>query len=239
MKIARLLVVVAMVFFAANVNAEVINLNDLYNSGDPFSGDTVNWSDVVETNDNDPPTGVPYYQSPAVFGNTLTFNPVDFRAEASPGPSVDLLDVQMEMIICDKDGVGVPMIHFLERGDYEVLGTSTGTANVSATVNYFWEVLSGASAGASGNDTIVFSDSATPNATDDWEIEFEFDLPAGTECVRFEFDNRLSAQALDGASAAFISKKQFPGITVTVPEPSAGLIGMICSMALFAFRRRR
>jgi hypothetical protein len=49
--------------------------------------------------------------------------------------------------------------------------------------------------------------------------------------IDFSIRNTLTATAADGGSA-FIAKKDFNGVTITIPEPSSlGLLGMLFCLA--------
>ena len=85
-----------------------------------------------------------------------------------------------------------------------------------------------------GSDVVRFE--AFPDSAGDWGLAFTADIPDGATKVRFEFDNRLTARAVDADSLAFIAKKQIPGIRITVPEPSAA--ALLC-LGLLGLRRRR
>jgi hypothetical protein len=234
---------VFLLFFAfqsAPATAGLINLNDVYNGGAPFMSNDYTFSSVIEANGPANAAATNYYQGLTTVGNSLLVNPTNFRAEVNPGAGANLLDSQLEMVISAKaPGGTIPKISMKEVGDYEVIGFNPGDATVRATINWYYEVLSGAAAGAFDSGSTTFTTSATPNDSNEWQLAIDLPMPDGAESVRFEFDNRLSAIAQNG-SIAFIAKKQIPGgITITVPEPSsAALCGVLVTLFGLAARRR-
>lgn len=239
--ILRALLSLAAVVAVSSVgSAGTINLNDVYNGGNPFMGNNVMFTDTVETNGNPGDPATNFYQDPIVLGDTLTVNPVNFRAEVTPGPGLVAVDSQLETVIMSKNGTPITMINFKELGDFDKLGNGFAKAEL----NYFFEILevNGAPVGSpiTGNGTQLFDTSAGPNSGI-WDLGFDLDLGAvapGATKVRFEFDNRLIAQAPDALSLAFIAKKQIPGIRITVPEPSS-VFGMLVGLGLMLVRRGR
>lgn len=212
-----------------------VNLNDDYNGGAPFVSDNYMWIDVTETNGAPAEPAIHFYQDPLTIGDTLIVNPTGFRAEVNPGPGVFQVDSQLEMVIMGDGGLAIPEIAVYETGDYNVLGTGDGTissTHVSAELDYFWQVLEGASAGVTGSDVVRFE--AFPDSSGKWNLDFSAALPAGATKVRFEFDNRVTARAIDNNSLAFIAKKQIE--IKIVPEPASwSLLGL----ALLAVMARR
>ncbi len=55
--------------------------------------------------------------------------------------------------------------------------------------------------------------------------------------IEFTIDNTLTAAAADGG-AAFIAKKDFNGVTITVPEPSTVILLGGALLSLLGLRRR-
>lgn len=242
MTYAKCLAILALTLTVSSggVQGGTINLNDVWNGGNPFVGTDVMFTNVIETNGPANQPAVNYYQSPVAIGNRLVVNPVDFRLSISPGPGIQFLDSQLEMVIMADPGQFITSIAMLERGDYLVAGLNPNDALVGAELNFFWEVLAGASAGVSGSGTATFSAMAGPLTQGEWSLNANVNLAAfpGATKVRFEFDNRLNAQAT-ATGAAFIAKKQIPLIEVTtVPEPvGAAVLGL--TLGLLSLRRRR
>jgi hypothetical protein len=111
-------------------------------------------------------------------------------------------------------------------------------AFVSADLSYFYQVLEGTNAGATGSGSVEFDAEAAPNDSGLWSLGFEIDVPAGTTKLRFAFDNRLTAQATTNLSSAFIAKKLIDGIKITIPEPSAAMLLLLGFFALAVGNRR-
>ncbi len=222
-------------FFAAVTDAGTINLNDVYNGGNPFMSANYMWTDVVETNGPPNQAAFNFYRDPETIGESLLVNPTNFQVDVTPGPGLRQLDSQLEMVIMGKNGATIPYIRLRESGDYEINGQNPGVAIVRATVDYFYQILDGPSAGQTGNGIEVFEKVAAPSDTDVWMLGFNIPLPAGTTKVRFEFDNRLTAQAFADLSSAYIAKKV---VDILVPEPTALTAMGVLLLGLAAGRRR-
>ncbi|MCA9185468.1 MAG: PEP-CTERM sorting domain-containing protein [Pirellulaceae bacterium] len=221
--------------------AGTIDLNATYNGGNAFNGNTVMFTNVVETNGAPADPAQNFYQSPAVLGDALTVNPVDFRVEILPGPGVNAVDSQLEMVIMAKPGYTIKNISMDEGGDFEV----RGNANVKAEVNWFFEVLelNGAAPPVpmTGNGTSSTAHGTPPNQSGIWNLGTSVGIPAGATKVRFEFDNRLTGQAVNDLSLAFIAKKQIGGIKVEtmVPEPASVAMILFGLIPVISRLRRR
>ena len=227
-----------MTMLTATATAGTINLNDIYNGGAPFMSDNFMWIDVDETNGPPQDPAFNFYQDPITIGDSLIVNPVNFRVDIVPGSGLDVIDSQLEMIIMGKELPGgnratIPIIGVMEDGDYDVFGDPS--AVVSAELNWFWQVLEGPSAGASGNGSVMFD--ANANDSGIWQLMFEDEIPQGTTKLRFEFDNRLRGFAPDNLSSAIIAKKQIPGIKVLVPEPASLALTLLGLGMVFGFVR--
>lgn len=235
-------VVVAMIvcLFVAPLEAGTINLNDVYNNGAPFLGTNYMWTDVVETNGPPDEPAFNFYRDPMTIGDTFIVNPTNFRVDVTPGPGISQIDSQLEMVIMGNNGTTIPFISFRESGDYEINARNPGEALVRATVAYFFQILEGPAAGQTGSGIETFEDSASPNVSGLWEISFSIPMPAGTTKVRFEYDNRLTAEASVNLSTAYIAKKLIDGVIIVVPEPlKVTAVGwLICTFLGFVMIRR-
>jgi hypothetical protein len=237
-KISLAIVALVLGFFAVAAEAGTISLNDVYNGGDPFVGDNYMWIDVTETNGGPEDPAFNFYQDPLVIDDSLTVNPTNFRVGVAPGPGLEQLDSQLEMVIMANEGATIPFISFAESGDFEINGIVIGDAIVSAEVDYFFQILEGDSAGMAGTGSASFQAEAAPSDSGLWTIAVNVEMPANTTKVRFEFDNRLTAQAFTDISSAFIAKKLVKGVTITIPEPTSAFLWLI-GLSLLAMRTRR
>jgi hypothetical protein len=230
-------VVVAMlIFVAVPVEAGSINLNDIYNSSNPFMGDNYLWTDVVESNGvpSDPASN--YYRDPTAVENSFFLSPTDFRVDVTPGPGSQELDSRLEMVITGIGGAPIPLLSFSESGQFEVMDFNGSGSSVQATVDYTFDVLNGPNAGAGGSGSVTFEAMADDFGL--WELTFDIDIPDGATQIRFAFENRVTANAASDLSAAFIAKKRVEGIEImVVPEPSGALL-LLMGLLTVAMRRR-
>ena len=65
------------------------------------------WIDVVETNGAPEDPAFNFYRDPFVFDDTLVVNPTNFRVDVVPGPGIEQIDSQLEMIIMGQVPEGV------------------------------------------------------------------------------------------------------------------------------------
>lgn len=234
----------AVTLLTANSFAGTIDLNAIWNGGNPFQGTNVSYNDVQETNSNGDGTNVGgnygdtfnHYQFPTVVGNTFIVQPVNLRAEVNPGQGIDFTDSQLSTLIMANQGQTFDAIDFSEFGDYQEFSFAPAGSTVQATLNYFWTVIAGNNAGFSGNGNATFTRTAGPLASGPWSLNFHIDVPGATK-VRLTFDNTLTAIA-DAGGVAFIAKKQIPGIMITVPEPSSAAITSLLGAVVLMVSRR-
>jgi hypothetical protein len=225
--------------FGGALQAGIIPLNDVYNSGNPFDGTTVSFSDVEESNGAPADPATNFYRTPQVFGNRLTWNPSGFRTQVIPGSGTDQVLSEISMLITADPGLAISSINFSELGDYEVFGTASATAEL----NYSWEVIAAANspAGATGSSAAAISYTSPPDSTGIWDLDFALNvaaIQADVTALKLTISNELSVEANGLVSGAFIAKKQVPGVNVTtvpVPEPSAFIMALF-SVALMARR---
>ena len=236
-KISSVVVAMMLLVIAVPVVAGTINLNDTYNGGNPFMSDNYMWIDVVETNGppNDPAFN--YYRDPSTVGNSFIVNPTNFRVDVTPGPGLQQIDSQLEMVIMGTSGATIPFLNFVSSGDFEVNGQNLNDSFVSSTVSYDYEILEGANVGMTGSGMEVFSAAAAPNSSGTGMLNLDIDFPNGATKIRVEFDNSVTAEATTDLSSAFIAKKVNQGIIITVPEPSAILLLLGC-IGVVVLRRR-
>lgn len=243
-------VFVALLLFL--ISPVVLNAAIIY--GD-FTGTTVMYLDVTESNATDEQK----FGAPEIFGDQLDFNPTNFRAQ-SDGAAV-INDSQLNMTIMSSSPANpITDVFIDEGGDFTLSGLGNAQAVATVGTNVQFTVTH-----IDGNPITpeVCTDSAqlifTPNANGEfslpadqgtavpWTGNLDFDVAAllascgvngNATKVDVVLDNTLTATAADGG-AAFIAKKDFRGLTITVPEPSS--MGLVCAMLGFfgLFVRRR
>jgi hypothetical protein len=223
-KIGSVVVAMTLCIFAVPVEAGTISLNDIYNGGNPFVSDNYTWVDVLESNGAPSDAAFNYYRDPTMIGNSLVVNPTNFRVDVTPGPGLLEIGSRLEMVITGTSGATIPFLSFTESGDFEINALNADDAIVTATVDYFFEVLDGPNAGATGMGMEMFEMIAAPSNAGSWSLDFDIDVPDGATQVYFEFENRVMADAHVDLSSAFIAKKVVEGIKITVPEPSAAFL---------------
>ena len=101
------------------------------NYGD-YTADTVTYVGVSEANT------APYgqYGAPIVTGDTLTFNPLNMKAEATGG-SFEQNDYQLQFEIQADAGKYVQGLDFAEAGDISMFGTGTDATGVDVSASFF------------------------------------------------------------------------------------------------------
>lgn len=206
-----------------------------------FSGATVDFIDVTEDNLEDSL----FYDVQGTANDSLLIDPNSFGVQQNPGPGAHFLDSELQMMIMAREGGSVDMISFQEEGDYTLLGSG----KVEASIAYFWQILEVDNTPitpVSGSGTTSF-ESTSNGSGQIWDLSFNIDLNAGLAeaglsgtitKVGFNFDNSLTATADDSSSVAFIKKKQFGGVQISVPEPTGIFSALVGLLGLAGIRRR-
>jgi hypothetical protein len=243
LKLSRLVaaIVCLLGLLSATSNAFMMNYGD-------FNGSTVMYLDVTESNPG--PTAL--FGAPSIFGDLLDFNPVGFNASSS-GAAV-IVDAQLNTTIMSTNNQPITQVIFNEAGDYTLAGLGPALANATVgmavmvdviEVNGVPQFVSGGSytmtfapAGSTGNGS--YSLPGDLGTTVPWTGSLSVDVNAivpGATKVQIVLDNTLTATAANGGSA-FIAKKDFRGLTITVPEPATVSILSIALLGLAGLRRR-
>lgn len=224
------------------------------NYGD-FMGNTVVYTDVTEESLTD---ALPLYGAPTISGNTLDFNPVGLGASASGG-SFDFTDGQLDFGIQALGGNTIPAIAFSENGDFDLGGVGTAATFVSVAATFFIDVVAVDGVPLSipqltatmafvpgGTMTLpaypgigqLWSGSLGINVNQ-WLTDNGVSFVLGATQIKVNLDNKLAAFSEDG-SVAYIAKKDFKGIGITVPEvpePSVFAIALVGAGLCLARRK--
>ncbi len=229
-----------------------------------FVGTNVIYADVIEDSATDPALVQPgplggLFGEPTVSGDSLDFNPKGFAATATNG-GVDQTDSNLQFMVVAKPGKAVSSIAFTERGDTTLSGFS-GDAFTSVSATIFVEIseVDGVPADInipsvsmlftpSGGTYLLSVDGSGPLYQTDWQGSAFIDigpfLPVGANAtkVSVSLDNTLIALSQTGTTA-FIQKKDFDGVTITVetndiPEPTSIALAVLC-LSLMTTQRRR
>ena len=225
------------------------------NYGD-FAGDTVMYTDVTEESLTDT---LPLYGAPTISGNTLDFNPVGLGASASGG-SFDFTDGQLNFGIQALGGNAIPAIHFSENGDFDLGGVGTAATVVNVAATFFIDVvavdgvplsipqLTATMSFVPGGGTMTLPaypgigqiwNGALGINVNQWLTDNGVSFVTGATEIKVNLDNKLAAFSEDG-SVAFIAKKDFKGIGITVPEvpePSVFAIALVGAGLCLARRK--
>jgi len=207
---------------------------------------TINGTDVSFTYDDSS-----YFGIANVVGNSIFFQPTNFKAESLNGAGAislsETLTIDVQAITA---GYDMSFFQLVEQGDYQLTGTS---ASVSASGRLGVTSQTNATCGVFGimvcNDFNIFNASGlgATGALTDWNgsasVNLADTITWGSDTfVQLSLQNNLLATTLDDGDTAMIQKKLGAiGITVNpVPVPAAlwlfgsGLIGL----AAFAKRKK-
>jgi hypothetical protein len=234
-----------------------------------YVGTNVTYIDVTEDSATDPALIVPgpsggLFGEPTVSGDGLDFNPKNFAAFASGALGIDHTDANLQFLVQAHTGQGISGLALSESGDTTLAGLS-GDAYTAVTATIFVEITELVGPGGSfpvainlpaasmtftpsGGSFQMSVDGTGPSTTFAFAGNAYVDLgpyvPMGTAAkkISVSLDNTLVAISEDGTSA-FIQKKDFDGLSVTintlsVPEPTSGLL-TILGIGLAALGRKR
>ncbi len=247
-KFAILSTAVALAICVANpARAFVMNYGNL-------NGTTVMYLQVTESNTDT----VAYFGSPDITGDTLDFDPVNFKVQSSGAQGSQIKDGQLNFTVMSQaNAAGITQMVIKEAGDFTIsaIANQIGIASAATTVNFSVTHVNGAALPApcsatgvrmpvtplgTGVNNVPFGGSYTSpgdvGTAVPWSGTLNFDVAALlASCgvagvatkVEVALDNTLTANSANGGSA-FIAKKDFNGVSITVPEPT--LVGSILSI---------
>jgi hypothetical protein len=223
-----------------------------------FFGSTVSYYGVSEATLTETNA---LFRQPTISGNTLDFNPLGFGAFASCAGGFDFTDGQLDLTIKANAGNAIPTIQFSEQGDFSLIGVGTAATTVDVSATFFIDIINvdGVGIGSlSTSATMTFSPVASgtmtlpgyPGSGQLWSGVFSFDVNAfltansipylsGATEIKVTLDNTLYAFS-EAGTAAFIAKKDFKGLGITVPEvPEPTILTMVlCGGAAMLIRRK-
>jgi hypothetical protein len=232
-------------------------------------GATVDYLMITENSGTDPHLFPPnsnagLFGDPTVSGDSLDFNPQNFFANSDfQAPPFDKTDGHLTFMIKAHAGQAVKNISFQEGGGLSVAGFGTDATNVDVSAIGFVQVheVDGNpigvetinfsmpfNFGVGGNGTWRLVSEGTVNGflwTGSLFMDIKQELINRGVAVNFgatklsvSIDNSLIANS-ELLGGAFIDKKDFGGLSVTVniPEPSSLVLGGIVLLAGL-FRRR-
>ncbi|HMB94611.1 MAG TPA: hypothetical protein VKK61_01090, partial [Tepidisphaeraceae bacterium] len=230
-------------------------------------GPNLTYTGITEVDNQIPgPTPANLFGPPALLGDSLLFDPINFSVAVSGGDA-ELQDGRLSLSLsANSPSNGITSFSMSEGGGYAVNGGTTNTfASETLVVNNLFITAVG---GVSINPivvtpTITFTHTglAITTTTSDsikffggtglengaWTATVSFDLAAALAAngktgtvtgLTLALDNQLGAQSEVGSSA-FIDKKNFlVGPGTGIPEPTTVSLGLI-SLGLGLIRRRR
>jgi hypothetical protein len=239
------------------------------NYGD-HSGASIEYLQVTENSATDP---TPLFGQPVVSGDSIDFNPQNFFALSDfQAPPVDTTDGYLTFGVDAKSGFAIETISFQEGGALSVGGFGTDLTYVDVSAIGFINVLAVDNApigvvqipinipfnfgsnGGQNNGTWRLGSEGAYNGflwtgfqaidVKQWLLDnTNINVQYGATKITVALDNILKAQS-EPFAGAFIDKKDFGGLSVTVdgvpiiPEPATWLLA-ICGLAAGAARRGR
>lgn len=223
-----------------------------------FFGTTVSYFNVAEATTTE---STSLFKQPTISGNTLDFNPLGFGAFASGLGGFDFTDGQLDLTVKANAGNAIPTIQFSEQGDFSLVGVGTAATFVDVSATFFIDIIkvdgvaiSPLSTTASMSFSPVSTGTMTlpgyPGGGQFWSGAFSFNVNSflaannisyvsGATEIKVTLDNTLYAFS-EAGTAAFIAKKDFKGLGITVPQvPEPTILTMVlCGGAAMLIRSR-
>ncbi len=250
---------VANCFITGSLSATPINRGT-------FMGATVTYVDVIEDSATDPGLIVPgplggLFGEPTIAGDSLDFNPKNFAAAAAGAGGSDHTDANLQFMVVAKPGKGISGLGLSEAGDTTIAGLGgEAFTKVSATIFVEIKELNGIAVPAinipavmmsftpSAGDYLLSVDGSGPGSytfafSGNAFVDFGPYVPVGSTATKIcvSLDNTLLALS-EAGTTAFIQKKDFDGISVTVdtfdiPEPATAFLAFLGLVSLVGSRR--
>lgn len=215
--------------------------------------------------------GLGLFGAPTVSGDSLDFSPNNFFANSQfQTPPFDQTDGHLVFGVMAKSGHAIKSINFQEGGGLSVVGNGTDVTQVDVSAVGFINVLqvdnmdigvvqipinltfNFGSNGPQDNGTWRRASEGFVNGflwtgaqsvdIKQWLIDHMIDVEFGATKITVSLDNSLYAES-EAFSGAFIDKKDFGGLSVTVdapviPEPASWALAIL-GLAAAASRRFR
>ncbi len=216
---------------------------------------------------NLPGTGL--FGTPVVTGDALDFTPINFFARSTMGtPMFDSTDGHLTFGVVAKPNNAITNINFNEGGGLSVGGIGTDDTFVDVSAVGFVDVLEidghappgmiqipidlTFSFGVAGDGTWRRVSEGFANGKlwsgsqlidiNSWLVANNVPVTYGATKIQVALDNSLYAQS-EATGGAFIDKKDFGGLSVTVnapniPEPGTALLALVGCLFAAAIRRK-
>ena len=221
-----------------------------------FVGDDVMYLGVTEDTRMSP---IALFGQPDVTGNKLDFDPTSFTASAGPNNPNMITDGQLNFTVMSNNAsFPIEQVIIEEAGDFTLvgLGSALAEASVGTLVRFTVTALDGVPTAAvpAGSAMMMFTpeadgmfDLANNGGTavpwagmlnvDIAQYLVDNNISGNATKIEFSIDNTLTAVAADGGSA-FIAKKDFNGVSITIPEPSSAIAAILGMLSLGFLRRK-
>ena len=212
-----------------------------------LNGVSVDYLDITESNDG----SGPLFGAPAIAGDTLDFDPIGFAASSSGN---SLVDGQLNFAVKSKSATPISKLVLDESGDFTLqgLGNASAQATVGTTVQVKVVEVGGVAqfidggqftmtftpVGSGGNGSFKLPGDAGTAVP--WKGHLDIDVSAispNATKIEVVLDNALTALGADGGVAR-IAKKDFSGLVINLPEPSAASLVLVLVTGCGMLRRR-
>lgn len=189
------------------------------------------------------------FGTPYIAGNTLSFTPVNFKAQSTTADRYATADSTINLQLLPHAGQMISAVSLIERGDYRLRG-SQSFVEVTGQIRLFDldRPLNEDTATIVANAPLTLADGVLHNWQAAAQIQTQGNpLLQGATHYNLTIQNLLGAYTSDTESGvpvmAFIQKKNLIGsvsVSVTaVPEPATWVLGLAGLMLIPLIARRR